>query len=343
MTKLGQWLPGDSPLLGACFRDAGYRCGYVGKWDLGNVAKPGPQRFGFDDGWAAWTNSAHDYWKGDYFVGQRSIVPSDGRFRPVIETDFALEFIRRADARPFFLVLSWGPPHFPGTPPEEYLRDGPMPLRPNTPPERAERTANWTLPRYYGLIESLDAEFGRLMGELDALGLAEETIVVYASDHGAMMGSHGYMGKELPFSESAQVPWLLRWPGHVPAGSTPATPFGTTDILPTLAGLAGIAKPVGVDGVDLSGVLLGRPEATTQQAVYIAAHEPADLPAPGWRGVRTERHLFARTEAGPWLLYDVREDPYELRNLVDEAPPTLEALDALTLELMRRYGDTWST
>jgi hypothetical protein len=196
------------------------------------------------------------------------------------------------------------------------------------------------LPHYYGLIEGLDVEFGRLMAELDRLGMTNDTIVVYTSDHGEMLGRHGLMGKRWPYRDSTGVPFLIRWPGRIASGETVPMPFGTPDIMPTLLGLAGLEVPAGLDGSDYSARLLGRSGAAGQEHVYLAMHF-GFVPWPGWRGVRTERYLYARLEDRPWLLYDLQNDPFEGRNLMVEGSPLVEELDGLTLELMFGLGDTW--
>jgi arylsulfatase A-like enzyme len=202
--------------------------------------------------------------------------------------------------------------------------------------------ARENLPLYYGLIEALDHEFGRLMRALDELGLSDDTLVVYTSDHGNMHGSMGSMGKEQPWVEASQVPLLMRWPGRIEAGSELGMPFGAPDILPSLAGLAGLPAPGGLDGLDLSPALLGRPGAPRREAALLANHLSRAIPWPGWRGVRTERYLYARTQDKKWMLYDLQNDPFEMEDLLWEDRSLRRELDALTLELMARSGDGWA-
>lgn len=341
--KPGQWRP-DSRCFGETFAAAGYRCGYVGKWHLGqpNVGA-GKLRLGFDDFWAAAGVFTHDYYEWNYYTDKDVKVSGEGMFRPRMEADLALDFIRDAGADPWLLMLSWGPPHEPLEPPEEFRHYGGMKLPRNLPRSRRTKTLVNKLELYYGLVEALDHEFGRLMDELASLGVADNTIVVYTSDHGTMLGSQGLQGKEQPFSESTRVPFLVRWPGHTPAGVREGMPFGTPDILPTLAGLASVPVEQELDGRDFSGVFLGRSGAPRQQSTLLTAPDAKPVPYPGWRGVRTEDVLYARREAGPWLLYDVKNDPHELENLVDSRPDLLAEIDELTRDLMQRHGDRWRT
>jgi arylsulfatase A-like enzyme len=337
-----QWRPGSLPTLGETFARAGYRCGYIGKWHLGNAKVPrGKLRFGFDDYWAVGATPKHDYWRARYLTDDLRMVRDEGTFVPTLETDLALEFIEAADERPWLLILAWGPPHGPFEPPEEFQHYAGISAPPNVPAEKSAQITKRTLPLYYGLIEAIDHEFGRLVDGLDTLGGAEQTLVVYTSDHGAQLQSHGLSGKEVPYSESTRVPFLLRWPGQIPSGASTGMPFGSPDIFPTLAGLVGVPAPGGMDGTDLSDALRGTPGAARQQAAYLAAHEPSGEPWPGWRGVRTERYLYARREDAPWLLIDVAADPFEQNNLIGSDPDLQAEMDTLTNDLMRQVGDSW--
>ncbi|MCH6552436.1 MAG: sulfatase-like hydrolase/transferase, partial [Planctomycetes bacterium] len=116
---------------------------------------------------------------------------------------------------------------------------------------------------HHCLMKMVDDCLGTLMDTVRELGLLDNTLIIYTSDHGTMLGGHNYLGKELPYNEATGVPFLVRWPGRIPAGSQLASPFGSPDIFPTLAGLAELPAPAGVDGRDLSGELLGEPGAPT--------------------------------------------------------------------------------
>lgn len=364
---VGQWRPGELATLGGTLRDAGWACGYVGKWHLGHVNRaPGDLRFGFDDHWAASTYPSHTYWDWTYCTGKDEFVEGGGRFRPAMEVDLVLDWLRArrgspsgaggaasggggaggdgsaadADERPFFCVLSWGPPHDPLEPPAEFMRYADAPLPPNVP-AGAEDHARSVLPLYYALVEAIDHEFGRLLAGLRELGLADDTLVVYTSDHGNMLGSKGLEGKEMPYRESTQVPFLARWPGVLPAGTVSPVPFGAPDVFPTLCGLTGTAVPASVQGLDLSGALRGATDAPTREAVFLQAIDTPLVPHPGWRGLRTTDHLFAAQEQGPWLLFDLDADPWQRRNLVDDDPALARQFHQRTLDAMARLGDRW--
>lgn len=338
-----QWQAGERALLGVAFRDAGYRCGYVGKWHLGEMAlAPGdPRRLGFDDGWCTALKPVHDYKSWTYATGVDTHVSGEGSFRPAFERERVLGFIDEEDDRPWFAVLSWGPPHEPFTPPAAFVRKQPevLPANVNTPEARAMAREN--LPGYRGLIEALDHEFGLLLEALGERGLAEDTLVVYTSDHGHQLGSHSLAGKEAPFDESTRVPLLLRWPGRLAAGRVHDGLVSAPDLFPTLAGLCGVTVPDGPVGADRSLELTGEGLHTGLQAAYLSAYDTSLVPWPGWRGVRTERHLYVCTQVGPWLLFDLAEDPFQLHNRVKTDEATRDRLHALTQERMALHGDGW--
>ncbi|RKY18511.1 MAG: hypothetical protein DRQ55_13175 [Planctomycetota bacterium] len=334
----GRWRPRALPTLGSSFAAAGYRCGYVGKWHLGSARlDPGELRFGFNDYWAAAISPVHDYLNWSYCTGADDVVHVRDRFRPAGEVDLARDFISSADERPWLLCLSWGPPHKPHQPPADFDRYRDI-ARP------ADIPTNYSLKPlagYYGLVEAIDHEFGRLLATIDELGQAQDTLVVYTSDHGAMVGSHGLSGKEVPYSHATCVPFIVRLPGRLAAGTTMSQPFGSPDIFPTLAGLAGVPVPAGVQGLDFSATLAGEATATLRDAAFMAAYEPPPLPWPGWRGVMTETHMYARTVSGPTMLYDRRADPLEQENLIGRQPALRDELDARTVEAMRDLEDEW--
>jgi arylsulfatase A-like enzyme len=195
---------------------------------------------------------------------------------------------------------------------------------------------------YYAHITAIDRDMGRLMAALDRLNLAENTIVVFSSDHGDMLWSHGQTKKQRPWEESIRIPLIVRWPRRLPAGEVTGTLIGVSDHTPTLLGLAGIAVPDEMNGLDLSAVLLGRSEDEPSSVMidaYVSFDQARDYQP--WRGVRTKRHTYVRWLRGGALLYDNQADPYQLRNLAVEAghEATIEALEAELQGWLDRLGD----
>jgi arylsulfatase A-like enzyme len=205
-----------------------------------------------------------------------------------------------------------------------------------------EEFARSNLPDYYGMVESLDVEFKRILDALDRSGAAKNTIVCYSSDHGDMIGCQGYKAKRWPYEESVRVPILIRYPGVIRAGQVIEDPFSTVDVYPTLAGLAGIRAPEGLDGLDYSPMLRGDSSRAPRDYVFLQMMY-AYVPWPGWRAFRTRQYTYARTVKGPWLLFDITKDPYQTNNLVsDPASQTLvEEMDKRLAAIMMETGDSW--
>jgi len=335
----------DAPSLGTVLRDAGYRTGYVGKWHLGGVPRdrfipPGPERLGFDDYWAAW-NCAHDYFDGKYHLDTDEVHTFEG-YEPHGQTDLAAGFIERHRDDPFALVLSFGTPHAPyHQVPDEYLAlydPDAIRLRPNVPPDDGEKGAGHrsTLAQYYAAVTALDAEMGRLLALLEGLGLDGDTLVVFTSDHGDMLGCQGRYKKEQPWEESILVPLLMRLPGRVPAGRKCTAPAGIMDLAPTLLDLMGVPAPPTMEGRSLARLVQGRGgerPSSVPLSIPIPVDQAVAQAVAEWRGVRTERYTYARWQSGEgWLLYDNEADPFQQVNLIAE-PTAAATRDMLEGEL----------
>ncbi|NMA47689.1 MAG: sulfatase [Lentisphaerae bacterium] len=314
------------PSIAQQLAGAGYHTGYIGKWHLGGIPRskaiPTGERLGFHE-WKG-ANCNHVYNKGYYFDEdeQRHEIPG---FQSVGETDLALDFIDRNSAaqQPWALFLAWSPPHEPfNAVPDEYLQlyePQSLTLRPNVPAELHEQARSW-LRAYYALITLLDDQFGRLLVRLDQLGIADNTIVIYTSDHGDMLGSHGLRNKQLPHEESIAVPLLARWPGHIPSGTREHL-CSLTDLPVTIAALAGAAPWPGCDGQDLSAMWLNNDDGLAAALIYdlVPCHQAEDRGAGEWIGLRTPQWTFSQDGHGiPQLLFDNLADPMQLSNLAKQ-------------------------
>ncbi len=353
--------PTDVTSVAEVFRDGGYRTGYVGKWHLGGVPRdgftpPGPHRQGFDDFWAAF-NCTHNYYGSKYYRDDPEPIDIDG-YEPETHTELAQEFLEQDDDRPFCLFLSYGPPHAPyKMVPDEYrelydadeidVRPNVDPIPPGSNPNTRGRDPRDTLADYYAQITAVDDQLGRLLDHLDESGLADDTIVVYTSDHGDMLWSQGMMKKEQPWEESVNVPFLVRWPGEGPAGTVHDGLLAAVDMAPTMLSLAGLDVPEVMEGRDRSTALRGGDDPGPE-SVLLSSITPADQAVsqdlPAWRGIRTERYTYARLPDGTgWVLYDNEEDPYQLRNRVldREYDDVRERLDRLLDERLEETGDNF--
>ncbi len=316
--------------IGKAFKAAGYATGYIGKWHLGGRrAEP----FGFDLS-LIWEGT-NQHWKSTWFPASGPAV-QEKAYNASVMTRQAIQFIEAHRGEPFFLMLSWNPPHtsFTDPPPEFqalYPDQGLLPFRPNVPAVADRRRGGgvsevptWEVYRgYHAHISAIDAELGRLMQKLDELGLADNTVLVYSSDHGSMQGSHGVGGKRQPYEESIRVPFIVRWPGVIPEGIHPDELFGTIDVMPSLCSLAGIPVPPTCEGINLSPIMRGQPGPTpaSQFMMHVSKGNASGgdgHPAPLFRGVTTGRYTYAVQPDGPWCLFDNAQDPYQAHNLIDD-------------------------
>jgi len=250
---------------------------------------------------------------------------------------------------PFFYFLSWGPPHDPyNTAPAEFaslFSPATIQLRPNVPAGNAD-AARANLAGYYGHIAALDHCVGALLETLDTLGIADDTIVVFTSDHGEMHFSQGQQWKEQPWDESILIPFLLRYPAALGrAARTVPMRLCTPDILPTLLGLSGLAPPLAMRGRDLSPVLRQQAVLDDEPALIMCVSPFAlwsrALGGMEYRGLRSSRYTYVRNLDGPWMFYDNATDPYQLNNLVglpDSAPVEAD-LDAQLAARLAAIGD----
>ena len=351
-------LPTDVPGIGTLARQAGYRTGYIGKWHLDGVPRdrftpPGPRRHGFDY-WAVW-NCSHQYFDARYYRDTPDPIPIDG-YEPVAQTELALQFLAQRDDRPFCLFVSWGPPHDPyDQVPAKYqslydperltLRGNVRDLASTTNDRARAFGPARCVAYYYAAITALDDQLGRLLAGLDELGLAQDTIVVFTSDHGDMLFSQGWLKKQHPFEESVGIPFLLRWPAHVPAGLTTGALLDTASFAPSLLTLMQLTPDGGMQGDDLSAVMLGEANAGPSAVPImdvVAVDESVAQGLREWRGVRTTTHTYARWLDGePWVMFDNATDPLQMHNLIDDkASQSLrKQLAARTDAWMDRLGD----
>jgi arylsulfatase A-like enzyme len=347
----------------------GYRTGFIGKWHLDGGPRdpgyvpPGPRRQGFEF-WAAY-ECHHKHFQPTYFRDTPEMITKD-QFEPEASCDFAIEFLEsQPKDRPFFLTLQLGPPHDPYGAPEAYMN--------KYPPERIRPPENWRpgsetrpaaarpqnkalmnrnvapggleeIAAYYAAITAVDDQVGRLLQKLHELGLDSNTLILFTSDHGDMLGSHGMRRKRKPHDESARVPGILRWPAKIPRGQVVDTLLSHVDMPPTLLGLAGITIPAQMQGANLAPVALGQtrlgPEAVLLQ-IFVPFHP--DQISQGWRGLITANHTYARYRDEAWVLFDDQADPDQMHNLVaDPASAALQReLDAKLTRWMQEKGDAW--
>jgi arylsulfatase A-like enzyme len=371
----------DLPTIAKVCKAQGYATGYIGKWHLEwnrTPFVPKERRQGFDY-WAV-NNCTHRYMDHFYCTDTPEKIRFKG-YDACVQTDLAVDYIRKNRDRPFCLFMSWGPPHNPyDLVPDEYKQRIPMEkieLRENVgerevvdhlidrdePSRRLreqrrlsrasvdndERLKEQKIQGYYAHTAALDDCIGNIRSALSQAGLTEDTILVFSSDHGDMLGSHRMALKQMPFEESINVPLLVEYPRSVPRGKRTDALITPIDVMPTLLSLAGLKCPK-VDGKDMSDAAEGL-ASDQRDAVLIMKLVPGGGPytinaITPWRGVRTKRYTYANLLGyGPWLLYDNQEDPCQLKNLIDKPEHVaLQAkLEKRMRELMKEARDPGDT
>ena len=341
------YLNDDAVSIAQAFNTAGYDTGYIGKWHLDGHGRgsfiPQEHRQGFRF-WRV-QECTHKYNDSYYYGDENFRLRWDG-YDAIAQTREARKYIREhSGGSPFALFLSWGPPHDPyQTAPERYRRrynKDNIALRPNVPEEHREK-AETDLAGYYAHIAALDDCIGDIIHTLDDCGIAGNTVLVFTSDHGDMLGSQRYFRKQKPWDESIKVPFLLKFPAlNGSAGRVIEMPINSPDIMPTLLGLCGIDIPATVEGYDFSNVLRGSEKPWDYAALLMIPWTFAKYRLAEFRGIRTEQYTYIKKHDGPWLLYDNREDRYQLNNLCGrpEHAKLKETLESTLQHRLKETGD----
>jgi choline-sulfatase len=339
---------------------AGYHSTLIGKWHI----HPHPSRVGFDK--ALFPYHRHRHTGQRYYNEEGATIEAPG-YAPDWEAGQVRAFLEEPGEYPFFLFYNISPPHMPlADAPAKYtgmFDPAGVPLRANVfdngepaHDERWFKVYRWDhlysvekqphtreLPDgfdlraltalYYGLTTWVDDLLGRLLDTLAATGRDRDTLVVFASDHGDMLGSHGAFNKSLLYDEAIRVPLLLRWPGELAPRVCARQVASLVDLMPTVLGLAGVPIPPSVQGNDLSRVARGDAPEDSRSCAFIETARNAI-------GIRTATHLLgtgldtdeglpeSRAVTPARMFHDLRADPYELTNLAgsDAQADTAETL-----------------
>ena len=356
-------LPNKTQLLGQVLRERGYQTAYIGKWHLlgGDRDRPVPRgelRYGFE---TLLTNNCHvDFRPGKaFFWNENDEKEYFDEWEVYGQTDQALHYLDTIDTdRPFALIVSWHPPHdwgkFEGEDGKMHYRYDTMDelmavydrdtlqLRPGLEPTPDRRRMYHG---YMAMVSGVDRAFGQLMDKLRERGVEDRTLTVFSADHGDMLESHEAMlPKQYPHDYSNRIPFMVRYPGRVPAGTTDLL-FGALDIMPTVLGLMDIQTEQEYDGRDLSGAIVnGDEDAVDYVPLWLYKRGVANNQ--NWRGVVTRDYTFALGRGKDSIeltnvLYDRKADPYQLENhFYDPAYAAVhDSLRRLTFAWMEGYGD----
>lgn len=312
-------------------KKAGYRTAFIGKWHM-----PGrlPELTGKAvDHFVTFTAQEG---QGQYFdcplIVNGVKTPRQGKYITEDLTDLAIDFVRRERNNPFCLYLAHKAVHHQFLPPPDLagiyrqasLRHLPreyysfLVMANGSLWEGALFTLESNYRKYCECIAGLDREIGRLLREIEVQGLAQNTIVVYASDNGYSWGEHGRYGKRWATEENLRIPYVVRYPkGTIQPGRRSAEMVLNIDLAPTLLDLAGVPVPVGMQGKSLRPILENKNNSFRKSFLYEYFKDyPYNVPE--HVAVRTDRFLYVEYEGGRKpALYDIRNDPRTKQNLVN--------------------------
>ena len=380
----------DLTCLSDVFHKAGYDCAYIGKLHAHFPTKNNPQRPGTyvnDDHpcWDAYTPAERrhgfDYWysygtfdvhKNPHYWDAEGNYHEPHEYSPKHEADKAIAYLQAhvqntdSDA-PFFMMIGMNPPHSPYKSLDDCMEED-YNLYKDIPTDSllVRKNINYGLqdklgcaPYYFANVTGVDREFGRILDALDSLGLAENTIVVFSSDHGETMCSHVRDPKNTVYTESMNIPFMVRYPMAL----QPAVNDGmlsAIDIMPTVVGMAGLSHllPDSLPGYDWTEQMRTKVQpAQTPRAVLYLQNVDGEKDAEGnvltyfprCRGVVTERYTLSFTinrknQLVETLFFDNWEDPYQTNNLpLSSHPQVVQQLLDEFQRLLNEADDPWVT
>lgn len=329
------WLDPSLPVLPRMLRQTGYATGHFGKWHLGGGRDIGdaplPAAYGFDESYTQWEGLGPRVLPTDLTnkLGQQSAELGKGpiEWLPRAEitarfVDKTLDFVGRSKDRPWFAQLWLTDMHTPWVPSADQVAA--VKGKGRTPRED----------QFLAVLVAMDAEVGRLVAGLRAAGELDDTLLVFTSDNGPTVGANTpgsaapYRGRKASLYEGGvRQPLIIRWPGHVAAGSRDArSVIQAVDLLPTIAGITGTQKPAGIDGIDASAAWRGQPIASRPDLYSHIARPGGEAFGPLYAVRSGPWKLLMNADGGGIELYNIEEDPQEQRDRKGDSPTVAKSL-----------------
>ena len=332
------YLEEDDVTVAEVLQQAGYRCGGVGKWSLGDAATAGRATNQGFDMWLGYLNQDHaHYYYTEYLDDNEERLDLSGNtesrahYSHDLLAERALEFIRENKDRPFFLYGAFTLPHFASR------NEDPDGLTVPSTARFADKDWEEKSKKYAVMLTKLDHDVGRIVELLDELGLSGNTLVIFTSDNGGHHETPAHLNTSGPlrgfkrdlYEGGIRVPFIARWPDKIPAGEKSDEIVTFWDMMPTLAELAGAEVPAGIDGISVAGALAGGSVAQPHEYLYWdyghcrERYDQAVRIGP-LKGIR-----FG--QGSPLELYDLAEDIGETRDLAAQHPEIVARMESIMI------------
>jgi arylsulfatase A-like enzyme len=330
------YLHHEDTTVAEVLNQAGYRCGGIGKWSLGDPATVGrPTNQGFDM-WLGYLNQDHAHYyyteylnDGDDILNLSGNTETHQHYSHDLMADRALQFIKESQDSPFFLYAAFTVPHFSHRSEDD--------TRFAVPSDAPYSDLNWTAAEknYAAMITRLDRDVGRIVDLLNELNLSDNTLIIFTSDNGplnkapAKFNSNGPLRgfKSQLFEGGIRVPFVAKWPGHIPAGTVSDQVIAFWDMLPTLAEAASAQPPSMIDGISVLNALRGNSIEQPHEYLYFdyghcrKRYDQA-VRTGNWKGIRLGQEANIQ-------LYDLAQDQAEENDVAARHPEVVSRIEQI--------------
>jgi len=338
----GYFKPGV-PTIADELKKAGYHTGIIGKWHLGLESPNTPNERGFDHfhgflGDMMDSYTTHLRHGNNYMRLNNEVVDPNGHATDIF-TDWAADYLReraKSKDKPFFLYLAYNAPHFPIEPPAEWLAK----VKARTPQLDEKRAMN------VAFVEHLDDSIGQVLAVLKEVGLEENTVVVFSADNGGSL-PHGqnndpwHGGKQDHYDGGLRVPFMMRWPAQIKAGSLSDYAGLNFDLFPTFLELAGAKPSPELDAVSLVPILKGGTVTTLRDLYFVRREGGAAYGGKNYEAlIHGDWKLMQNDPYSPLELYNLKTDPQEMNNLAKKAAKVFNELSTTLRAHIKRGGST---
>lgn len=371
--KNGMWcnhmpIPLNQEFVADLAKNDGYHTGWIGKWHLNGGPKfvqvPEKYHLGFEE--FTGYSRGHHYTKSLFYKKGDPTPRTSDRYEPEFQTDQMIDFVDRtvSGGQSFFGMMCYGLPHPPVNeiPPEYVVYKPEDIVIPDTVPEYEKAKVREFSSKYFSMIHVVDRETGKLIKHLKEKGLWDNTLFIFVSDHGELLGEHGLWHKRSFHEGSQHVPLLIHVPGQK-ASRVEQLVDPSVDLAPTILDYCGIDIPSVMQGQSLRKLIEKGEDKDKNDYIYCqvigidendwnrghiemkggVSNENIRCTFPE-RGIRTKEWVYIEKCGAPHLLFNLKKDPEERFNLVDDGKHLDKVLEmrAWLEKLMAKYEDDWS-